>query len=165
MGDRREEMPGRGRSLASPAFAGDDGSADPTLRAAIASDDDGGLVAKLRSSRLLAAVVAVLGERDESTGADKSSDMVIVSMVNAAGERGLLAFTGLDSLAAWDPSARPVPVTGADAARAALDDGATALVIDVLGPVRRAIAGEALRRLAGDDTRADDAGAGLPPGD
>ena len=84
--------------------------------------------------------------------------MAVVSMVNAAGERGLLAFTGLDALTRWDPQARPVPVTGPMAAQAALDDGATALVIDVSGPVRLVVTGPDLRLLAAADFRPDPAG-------
>lgn len=76
--------------------------------------------------------------------------MAVVSMVNAAGEKGLLAFTGLDALAAWDPQARPVPVPGMTAAQAALEDDATAVVIDVCGPVRRVIQGADLAALAAD---------------
>lgn len=132
--------------MAAPAFPEDDGSADPGLRALIAAGDPS-LIAVLADQRLLVAVKAVADEVDES-GADKSSHMAIVSMVNASGEKGLLAFTGLDSMARWDPAARPVPVTALAAAQAALDDGATALVIDVLGPVRVAITGDLLTTLA-----------------
>ena len=142
---------GAGRTLAGPAFPEDDGSADPRLRAHIAAGSSD-LLAHLARARLLVAVVAVLDELDEA-GADKESHMAVVSMVNAAGERGLLAFTGIDALTAWDPAARPVPVTGPVAARAALDDGATALVIDVGGPVRLAISGAGLQALADSDFR------------
>ena len=142
---------GRGRSLAGPAFPDDDGSADPELRAHIAAGSPE-LPARLARARLLVAVVAVLDALDED-GGDKESHMAVVSMVNAAGERGLLAFTGLDALAAWDPAARPVPVTGPLAARAALDDGADALVLDVRGPVRLALTGAELRALADADFR------------
>jgi hypothetical protein len=138
--------PGAGRSLAAPAFPHDDGSADPGLRALIAAADPS-LIAVLGEHRLLVAVKAVADEVDES-GADTSSHMAIVSMVNASGEKGLLAFTGLDAMTLWDPAARPVPVTGLAAAQAALEDGATALVIDVLGPVRVAITGDLLATLA-----------------
>jgi hypothetical protein len=138
--------PGTGRSLAAPAFPNDDGTADPGLRGLIAASDPS-LIEVLSGQRLLVAVKAVADEVDE-TGADKSSHMAIVSMVNASGEKGLLAFTGLDSMALWDPAARPVPVTALAAAQAALDDGATALVIDVLGPVRLAITGDLLNSLA-----------------
>lgn len=140
---------GGGRSLASPAFPDDDGSADPALRTGLASGSPD-LPALLAGARLLVAVVPVLDERDDATGADKRSSMAIVSMVNARGQRGLLAFSGTDALAAWDPQARPVPVSARDAARAAIDDGAEALVIDVAGPVRRVLEGAALRALAGD---------------
>jgi hypothetical protein len=74
--------------------------------------------------------------------------MAVVSMVNERGERGLLAFTGVDSLASWNPEARPVPAWGREVARAALDDGAAAVVIDVTGPTRRVLTGSALLALA-----------------
>ncbi|MDP2013250.1 MAG: SseB family protein [Actinomycetota bacterium] len=141
--------------MASPAFAGDDGAADPVLRRSLAQ----GAVALtsgiardlplelLMDSRLLVAVVATADEVDD-VGADKDSHMSVVSMVSATGERGLLAFTGLDSMAMWDPQARPVPISGPDAAKAALDDGANALVIDVQGPARHIVAGERLAFLS-----------------
>jgi hypothetical protein len=143
---------GRGRSLAAPAFPQDDGTADPQVRAALqglaAGELDAVTVARrLRDARLLASVVAVLDERDEA-GGDKSSHMAVVSMVNADGEKGLLAFTGVDSLAAWNADARPVPSLGRDAARAALDDGAVAIVLDVAGPQAAVLGGAALLALA-----------------
>lgn len=147
---------GAGRALAGPAFPGDDGAADIELRACIASGAPD-VLEQLRRARLLVAVVAVLDEVDDA-GGDKESHMAVVSMVNASGERGLLAFTGLDSLAAWDPTARPVPVAGPQAAQAALEDGATALVIDVGGPVRLALVGAELQALAGADFRPAAAG-------
>lgn len=141
-------LPGEGRSLATPQFAGDEGSADAHVRHCLQVSDDDELLAALADARLLVAVVAVLDEMDEETGADKKSSMAIVSMVNASGGTGLLAFSGVDSMAAWDASARPVPVSAKDAAGAALTDGAEALVIDVLGPHRRVIAGSHLNLLA-----------------
>lgn len=101
----------------------------------------------LRSSRLLAAVVAVADEIDDE-GGDTSSHMAVVSMVNARGEKGLLAFTGLDSLLAWDPDARPVPSLGREVARSAIDDAAQAVVIDVAGPHRVVLSGPSLDVLA-----------------
>lgn len=139
---------GHGRTLASPArFAADDGSPDEAIRRARTRDD---LVAALRSGRVLVAVTAISGEIDEN-GADKSSDMAVVSMVTADGRRGLLAFSGLDALAAWDPRARPVPVAGAHAAAAALDDGCEALVIDVAGPRQQVVIETDLVTVAGRD--------------
>ena len=37
-------------------------------------------------------------------------------------------------MASWDPQARPVPVLGRDAARATLDEGAAAILLDLAGP-------------------------------
>lgn len=102
----------------------------------------------LAGSRLLVAVMAVADEIAED-GSDKSSHMAVVSMVNASGEKGLLAFTGLDSMVAWNPDARPVPVPARAAAEAALADGAQALVIDVAGPARLVLPAEVLSELMG----------------
>ena len=148
----REGSLGRGRSLAAPQFPGDDGAADVRVRDLVARGAAGTLdpawVARsLRSARLLATVVAVLDAVDEH-GGDKDSHMAVVSMVNAAGDKGLLAFTGTDSLAAWNADGRPVPAQGRDVARAALEDGATAVVIDVAGPARLVLEGTALAVLA-----------------
>jgi len=102
----------------------------------------------LAASRLLVAVMAVSDDIADD-GSDKSSHMAVVSMVNGAGEKGLLAFTGLDSMAAWNPQARPVPVPATAAAEAALADGAQALVVDVAGPARLVIPAEMLADLIG----------------
>jgi len=98
--------------------------------------DQHSLTVALRVGRVIVAVVAVADETAEVGGVtvDKTSDMSIVSMIAKDGRRGLLAFTGMDALRAWDPSARPVPVSGVDAARAAIDDDCEALVLDVAGP-------------------------------
>ena len=145
-----DDTHGRGRSLAGPAFPADDGSADPALRELLGGgcDSEEQMLRALASSRLLVAVMAVADEIADD-GSDKSSHMAVVSMVNAAGEKGLLAFTGLDSMAAWNPEARPVPVPARAAAEAALADGAQALVIDVAGPARVVIPAEALPELLG----------------
>ena len=140
--------PGRGRRIETPeAFAGDDGRADPRWESAYSDPAD--VEALLRSGvRLLVPIVAVLDEADAETGADKSSHMASVSLVQADGRRGLLAFTGLESLARWNPTARPVPVTSHQVAAAALDEGADGVLVDLAGPVRFAIDGELLLELA-----------------
>ena len=139
---------GRGRSLAAPQFAGDDGTGSPAVRRLLSSGTDPIAIARaLRDERLLASVVSILDEPDEG-GAEKDSHMAVVSMVNERGERGLLAFTGVDSMADWNPQARPVPSFGRDLARAALDDGAMAVIIDVAAPQPVVLAGAALQALA-----------------
>lgn len=122
---------------ARPTFADDDGSADPQIRAAFA---EGRIdLPALQGTRLL---VPLLPDANES------AEMAVVFMVNADGERGLLAFTGLDSMQAWQQDSRPMPVTGVQAAELACDEAAAALVIDVLGPARTVIRGAALQALA-----------------
>lgn len=147
-GPPQEGAHGGGRRIETPdAFAGDDGRADPRWESAYADPAD--VEALLRSGvRLLVPIVAVLDEADAETGADKSSHMASVSLVQADGRRGLLAFTGLQTLARWDPAARPVPVTAHQVAAAALDEGADGVLVDIAGPVRFAIDGDLLIDLA-----------------
>jgi hypothetical protein len=57
-------------------------------------------------------------------------------------------FTSLQSLAAWDAAARPVPVPTPEAARGAYEDGAVALLVDVAGPVPLTLEGPAMLALA-----------------
>ncbi len=141
-------MEGRGRRIETPdAFAGDDGRADPRWQPAYA--DPASVEALLRSGvRLLVPIVSVLDDVDAQTGADKSSHMASVSLVQSDGRRGLLAFTGIEALARWDPTARPVPVTSHQVAAAALEEGADGVLVDISGPVRFAIDGEFLAELA-----------------
>lgn len=144
------------RSLPDPGFPDDDGAADPAVTAALAAYASGAgeyaaVLAVLQGARLLIPVVAVLGELeidDAGVGHDKTSDMAAVLMTRPDGRRGLLAFTCADTLTAWDPDARPVPVAATTAAQAALQERADALVVDVAGPVRCAIEGEDLRGVA-----------------
>lgn len=142
------DVEGQGRRIETPdAFAGDDGRADPRWEPAYA--DPVAVEVLLRSGvRLLVPIVSVLDEVDAQTGADKSSHMASVSLVQPDGRRGLLAFTGTESLARWDPAARPVPVTSHQVAAAALEEGADGVLVDIAGPVRFAIDGEFLAELA-----------------
>lgn len=144
------------RRIPDPGFAGDDGSGDSRLRSALAAyaRDPGhqiDVLIALQGARLLVPVVAVLGdvEVDEHGLAhDKTSDMATALLTGRDGRQALLAFTGLDTLAAWRADARPVPVTTTLAARSAVQEGAAALVIDVAGPTTYAVEGEALDALA-----------------
>jgi hypothetical protein len=144
------------RRIPDPGFAGDDGAGDPALRAALATyaADPGrqvDVLLALPGARLLVPVVAVLGETHvDQTGLrhDKTSDMATALLTGRDGRLALLAFTGLDTLAAWRQDARPVPVTAALAARSAIQEGAAALVLDVAGPTTYAVEGEVLEALA-----------------
>jgi hypothetical protein len=152
------------RRIPDPGFAGDVGGSDPTLSAALtayAADPARHLevFAALRGARLLVPVVAVLGEAEVDEAGlthDKSSDMPVSSEVEMAtalltgrdGRQALLAFTGLESLAAWRADARPVPVAASLAAQSALQEGASALVVDVAGPTTYVVEGALLEGLA-----------------
>ncbi len=95
--------------------------------------------------------MAVLGEAEydeRDLTRDKSSNMAAVLMRGLDGRLALLAFTSTDSLRAWNIAARPVAVTAATAATAALQDNASALVIDVAGPVMFVAEDDDLRSLA-----------------
>jgi hypothetical protein len=142
---------GHGRSLASPGnFANDDGSPDWAIREA---PDTTALVEALRVGRVMVAVVATADEVEVVHGraVDKTSAMSVVSMVAKDGRRGLLAFTGIDALQAWDSSARPVPVSGVDAALAALTDDCEGLVLDVAGPRMHVVPEVDVLQIAGVD--------------
>lgn len=145
------------RTIPDPGFRDDDGSAEPGVAAALAAyaaDPDTAHAATLQvlqRSRVLVPVVAVLGEvevDDRGLATDKTSDMATVLLTGRDGRTALLAFTGRPSLESWDPEARPVPVTLATAAQAAVQDGAAALVLDVAGPVLFVVEGQDLAELA-----------------
>jgi hypothetical protein len=143
------------RTIPDPGFAGDTGEVDPGLGAALVAYEQTGahheVIAVLQDTRVLVPVVAVLGEveHDErGLAIDKTSDMAAVLMTGRDGRAALLAFTGTASLQRWDPQARPVPVTARQAAQAAVQDGAAALLLDVAGPVLFAVEGDDLHALA-----------------
>ncbi len=140
-----------GRSIPDPGFAGDDGSAPPGLLDALGSGDLGCLVDALLNSRVLVPVVAVLGESEPNALGhltENSADMAVVTIRAPSGRVALPAFSSVQAMAAWDGAARPVPVSGAAAAVAALDEAADALVVDLGTARRRTVDGPALRALA-----------------
>jgi hypothetical protein len=147
------------RELQGPAYPDDTGAVADEVAAALTTyagspgDTEAyvAVVAALQAGRLLVPVVAVLGdvEVDEAGLAhDKSSDMAAVLLTGADGRLALLAFTGIEPLAAWDADARPVPVLTQLAAQSAIQEGAAALVVDVAGPVPFVIEGDDVRGLA-----------------
>ena len=140
-----------------PGFAGDTGAVPADVGAALASyaDDPGtyaAALATLRTARLLVPVVALLGEVaiDEAGLAhDKSSDMAAVLLTGADGRTALLGVHRARSrcaAGATTPGRSRCPRQVA--ARAALQDGAAALVVDVAGPVPFVVQGDDLVGLA-----------------
>ena len=134
-------------------FSDDNGDADKTLRHALkafeesASAGDAQLVLTLlKDARLLVPVVAELDTIEE--GVEKDSHMQSVEYVNSDGRRALLAFTGTDSLNAWNPDARPIPRAAHIVAQSVLEGELDALILDLHGPSTCVIEGPMLVRLA-----------------
>jgi hypothetical protein len=156
-----------GRNIPLPRYPHDDGTADPRATAALFAYAQGRageheVLTALAEARLLIPVVAVLAEEDADTGqgapggdpsldgsrGDKHSDMALPTLIGQDGRRGVLGFTSLETLCRWRQDARPVAVHARDACRAALDENADALVVDVAGPVPFAVEGNRLYTFA-----------------
>jgi SseB protein N-terminal domain len=144
-----------GRTLAGAAYPGDHGSPDSRVSAALAAYAAGRgseheALAALAASRLLVPVVAVLAGAEPGTDGlarEKSSEMALPTLIGADGRAALPAFTCLDTLARWRAGARPVPVPAAQVWRSGAQE-ASAVVIDVAGPVPFAVDGARLAALA-----------------
>ncbi len=119
----------------------------------------------LAASRLLVPVVAVRAEQIEEPGAgrgereaaqrpgragragEKATDMAMPTLIGLDGRRAIPAFTCMDSMRAWQPDARPLPVAAGRVWQAAAADSC-AVVVDVAGPVPLAVEGARLAALA-----------------
>lgn len=157
-----------------PSFRDDDGSADPSVAAALAAFAVGegterAALTALAGSRLLVPVVAVLAEQVSPEGqpgsgsepglgsepgsggwpgsGEQASEMAMPTLIGLDGRRAVPAFTCLESLRRWQPEARPVPVAARHVWQAA-DEDSCAVVIDVAGPVPFAVEGARLATLA-----------------
>ncbi|MFE6164708.1 SseB family protein [Streptomyces sp. NPDC056486] len=130
------------KNIPDPGFSDDDGSADPRLTAALTAWAEdrtahGPVLEALTGARLLVPVVAVLGEVEEGENGlrrEKSSDMAVPTL-KAGDRKALPAFTSTQSLALWDPQARPVAVPLHQALQAAAHEQADTIVLDLAGPV------------------------------
>lgn len=135
-----------GRTLAPSAFPDDNGGADPALLAVLEAHGRGEAAVEhaygyLLNARVLAPIVAVLGEAEEvpddrgrALRRDKNSDMALVTLVAPDGTRALPVFTSVQALAAWNPEARPMPVAFPRACAAAKAEGAEVVLVDLARP-------------------------------
>ena len=109
------------------------------------------VLAALDTSRLLVPVVAVLAEEDTTAPRglrrEKSSEMALPTVIGTDGRAALPAFTSAATLARWRAGARPVPVPAARVWQSGATD-ASAVVIDIAGPVPLAVDGARLAALA-----------------
>jgi len=146
-------------------FHDDDGSADPRAAATLAAFGSGlgsehAALTALASARLLVPIVAApppTAGHDQpgdsgagpapAAAADHGAEMSLPTLIGRDGRAAIPAFTSLDTLARWDPDARPVPALAGSVWRAAVDSS-SAVVVDVAGPVPLAIEGARLAALA-----------------
>ena len=92
-------------------------------------------------ARLLVPIVTEPVSVDE-TGehlVEKQTDMAAVTLVAPDGTRALPVFSSMSAITAWDPHARPVPVTAARAAQAAVSERCDVMVVDLAGPLTVAL--------------------------
>ncbi len=131
-------VPWAGRSFEPNPHAGDDGTADPGLLAALSafhagSGDAAAIVEAYRSARLLIPLVAEAGDVGVAPSGhlvDKTQELSIVTLAAPDGRRVLPVFTSVSAMAAWDPKARPVPADGVRTALSAAADDTELIVVD-----------------------------------
>ena len=138
---------------------GDTGAADPRLAAALAAPGvrrpgaaRAEVLAALAGARVFAAITAIgtAEHVDAGTGlrAESTAEMALLTLVGSAGGRAVPLFLDAVSAVGFRPGARPVPLRGPEACRAALEDGAVAVLLDPPGTALP-VTGAELRELAG----------------
>lgn len=130
---------------------GDTGAADPAVTAALESwaHGTGGeqeALTALAAARLIVPVVAMLNEQNDD-GTEKETEMALPTLVGRDGRKAVIAFTGTQTLARWNPGARPVPFPASRVWQYARAEG-NAVVVDVAGPVPLVVEGARLAALA-----------------
>lgn len=143
------------RTLGQPnaSFAGDTGAPDPELRAVLADAYAGGdaylrAIAALCTGRLLLPIVATGDEHGDGPDPNRHAEMAAVLLESAAGDKGVVVFTGIDLFTAWRADARPVPCTLDDVAATAVETASAAIVVDVNGPTPLVIETDVIEQLA-----------------
>jgi len=139
--------PWAGRAFAPAPASADDGSAPPTLVAALDAFHGGSgsaeaVIDALRRSRLLVPLVAHLGESGEGAhglAADKSADLSIVTVAGPDGRAALPVFGSVASMSRWRADARPVPTDAVRVALAAASEGTELVVLDPGSPTEFAL--------------------------
>jgi hypothetical protein len=123
-----------------PAAPDDDGGVDPLLQPLLTTGSSRAVAVAMLRARLLLPVVAVRTAGD--------ADMALPALIDPTGRRALPVFSSYDALRAWQPDARPVPMTGARVFMSAVGEGYDGVVLDVAGPVTHAVDGDDLSTLA-----------------
>lgn len=130
--------PWEGRSFEQNSFADDDGKAPAELVAVMADFRSGGagieqVVDQIRISRLLVPLIAQLGESEigaHGEKVDKSAELSVVTVKSPDDQESLVAFSSVDAMSRWNPSARPVPTDAIRLCLAAASQMSTRVVLD-----------------------------------
>lgn len=138
------------------AFAGDDGGTPANLRAAVAAlhaaadeylraeDRESFDLAKLEHAhtdalltlagcRILVPLLAEAGEvglTPEGRLVEKTQELSIVTVSGPDGRRAMPVFSSVETMRAWNPEARPIPVPMPQAAIAAAQDETALIIVD-----------------------------------
>jgi hypothetical protein len=127
-------LPWSGRALTSTGFDGDVGAADAKLLAALGDpQDETALMAAVTQARLLVPIVAAPRAADDCGEPmhEKSTDLAVPTLTLPSGQRGFPVFASVAALRAWDPGARPSPVTSSRAAAAAVAERCEVMLLDL----------------------------------
>lgn len=142
------------------AFAGDDGSTPSELAGAVASlrvaaasylnadaprHDALAALAQAHSDALLAisgcrvlvpllAEAGELGHTPDGRLVEKTQELSIVTVAGPDGRRVMPVFSSVDTMRAWNPEARPIPVPMPQAAVAAAEEGTDLIIVDAGTP-------------------------------
>lgn len=130
--------PWEGRKFSENLFQDDDGSAPSEFIEAIELFRSGAVsvekvVEVIRSMRFLIPLIANLGEStmgDHGLRVDKSAELAIVTVKSPDKQDALVAFSSVDAMKRWNPSARPVPSDAVRLTLAAASQQATRVAID-----------------------------------
>lgn len=155
MGTHAVRYGGRVKTLGQPnaSFANDHGEPDPALRALMASAYESqadylAAVAAACLGRFLLPIVAMGDDGGDGPDPDRHAETAAVLLQRPDGEKAVVVFSGVDTLTAWNPKARPVPCTLDDVAATAVETKAVAVLIDPDGPHPFVLEGELITQLS-----------------
>jgi hypothetical protein len=149
-------VPWEGRSFHENPDAADDGTAPPRVIEAIRrfrANEVGvrEVIGALHDARLLLPLLATRG--DEGVGAhgqlvDKTQELSLVTAAGPDGRPVLPAFTSVDTMREWNPTARPIPIAAPRIALAVASEGTPLIVIDPGMPTMFVVRRPAFQALA-----------------